>query len=78
MTTTSIRKRNKFTHFSEHALQRIKERTRMSESKIARKIDTAKAVDIGDEPGLNRKHWLFYSLYAVSYTHLTLPTICSV
>ena len=63
MTTTSIRKRNKFTHFSEHALQRIKERTRMSESKIARKIDTAKAVDIGDEPGLNRKHWLFYSLY---------------
>lgn len=52
---------NKITHFSEHAMERIKLRCKLHIAEIASILDTGKFVDTGCEPGFNRHHLLFYS-----------------
>ncbi|MBB1358671.1 hypothetical protein H5132_11410 [Pseudoalteromonas sp. SG45-6] len=52
---------HRFTYFSEHAIKRINERTRLTSNNIADIIDLGLAVDIGSERVFNKKHWLLYS-----------------
>lgn len=47
--------------FSEHALIRIKERTKLSGHAIAQLLDGHYVVVMGAKPGLHRNHILFYS-----------------
>ena len=51
----------RFSHFSRHALKRIKQRTGVNYFSIADILDGRMAVDIGQEPVFGRRHWLFYS-----------------
>ncbi len=53
---------HRFTYFSEHAIKRINERTRLTNNNIADIIDLGLAVDVGTERIFNRKHWLIYSV----------------
>ena len=49
------------THFSTHAYERVANRLSMSNSELAAIIDDDKFINIGEEPGHNRAHKLFYS-----------------
>ncbi len=50
-----------FTHFSQHAFQRISERVRLRSEDIMRMLDAKITVNTGRKPGFNRDHLLFYS-----------------
>lgn len=52
---------HRFTYFSEHAMKRVNERTKLTTNDIADIIDIGLAVDTGTERVFNRKHWLIYS-----------------
>jgi hypothetical protein len=54
--------RHRFSYFSNHALQRIEQRTSLEPSEIADIIDFGLAVDTGTEVVFERKHWLIYSI----------------
>lgn len=47
--------------FSEHAVQRVKQRTRMSLHDILNQISHGGALDMGTKPGIPKRHILFYS-----------------
>ena len=49
------------THFSTHAYERVANRLSMNNSELAAIIDDDKFINIGEEPGHNRAHKLFYS-----------------
>ena len=51
----------RFTHFSKHAMIRISQRTKLTYFDIADILDFGLAINVGEEPVLDRKHWLFYS-----------------
>ena len=50
-----------FSHFSQHALVRIAQRTKLTCEDIARILDRKLTLNIGRKPGFNRRHLLFYS-----------------
>lgn len=54
--------RHRFTHFSNHALKRINERTCLGANEIADLIDFGFAVDTGREIIFEKTHWLIYSI----------------
>jgi len=54
--------RHRFSYFSNHALQRIEQRSSLEPSEIADIIDFGLAVDTGTEVVFERKHWLLYSI----------------
>jgi hypothetical protein len=45
---------------TEHAQLRLAQRLTISENKVRKIIDKGFAVDVGSEPGFNRRHMLFY------------------
>jgi hypothetical protein len=51
-----------FTHFSNHSIERILQRTKLSCEEIASIIDRGLAVNTGRKPGFNRSHLVFYSI----------------
>ncbi len=44
-----------------HGVDRIEQRTKLAPEQVIEVIRRFAAIDIGDEPGTARKHWLFYS-----------------
>ena len=54
--------RHRFTYFSNHALQRIKQRTLLEPNEIADIIDFGLAIDTGKEIIFEKTHWLIYSI----------------
>jgi hypothetical protein len=54
--------RHRFSYFSNHALQRIEQRTSLEPSEIADAIDFGLAVDTGTELVFEKIHWLIYSI----------------
>lgn len=50
-----------FTHFSNHAYKRIKQRSQLSFNEIKIILDGKFYVNTGTEPGFNRDHLVFYS-----------------
>jgi hypothetical protein len=54
--------RHRFSYFSNHALQRIKQRTLLEPNEISDIIDFGLAVDTGTEPVFEKTHWLIYSI----------------
>jgi hypothetical protein len=54
--------RHRFSYFSNHALQRIKQRTLLEPNEILDIIDFGLAVDTGTEPVFEKTHWLIYSI----------------
>ncbi|MGB2739441.1 MAG: hypothetical protein WBC60_02660 [Cognaticolwellia sp.] len=54
--------RHRFSYFSNHALQRIEQRTSLEPSEIADIIDFGLAVDAGTEFVFEKTHWLIYSI----------------
>jgi len=54
--------RHRFSYFSNHALQRIEQRTCLKPNEIADFIDFGLAVDTGTEPIFEKTHWLIYSI----------------
>lgn len=59
--------KHRFTYFSEHALKRLNERTKLTTESVSDIIDMGLAIDIGTEPVFKRKHWLFYSKLDVNF-----------
>ena len=54
--------RHRFSYFSNHALQRIKQRTLLEPNEIADIIDFGLAIDTGKEIIFEKTHWLIYSI----------------
>ena len=54
--------RHRFSYFSNHALQRIEQRTCLKPNEIADLIDFGLAVNTGTEPIFKKIHWLIYSV----------------
>ena len=52
---------NRITHFSKHALDRLEQRSSLTFYELAKILDCHVFIDIGNEPGFNRQHRLFYS-----------------
>jgi hypothetical protein len=52
---------HRFTHFSNHSILRIGQRTKLTSARIADIVDMGLAIDVGVERIFNRKHWLIYS-----------------
>lgn len=50
-----------FTHFSNHAIKRIEQRSKLCDSVIAKIIDNGLAINIGTKIIFEKRHWLFYS-----------------
>ena len=54
--------RHRFSYFSNHALQRIEQRTLLEPNEIADIIDFGLALDTGKEIIFEKTHWLIYSI----------------
>ena len=54
--------RHRFSYFSNHALQRIEQRTLLEPNEIADIIDFGLAIDTGKELIFEKTHWLIYSI----------------
>ncbi len=54
--------RHRFSYFSNHALERIEQRTLLEPDEIADIIDFGLAVNTGTEPVFEKTHWLIYSI----------------
>ncbi|UUO25441.1 hypothetical protein FGD67_21145 [Colwellia sp. M166] len=54
--------RHRFSYFSNHALQRIKQRTLLEPNEIADIIDFGLAINTGKEIIFEKTHWLIYSI----------------
>ncbi|WP_108651338.1 hypothetical protein [Dongshaea marina] len=58
---------NRFSHFSQHAQLRLDQRSTLTCHECAKLLDCQVFVKVGEEPGFNREHRLFYSVQDGSY-----------
>lgn len=54
-------------NLTDHAKQRIKERTNIDTKEIIKIINNKKYIDLGTKPGILKRHLLFYSLIDDNY-----------
>ena len=62
-------------NLTDHAKQRIKERTKIDTKEITKIINNKKYIDLGTKPGILKRHLLFYSLVDDNYFVIIQDTV---